>query len=172
MRVALVLFLMLTGCGIRQPVAISVLTPFQDRFPTQPDTGLTPGSLCQNPDYERYAEKIPYCNRNVDSSTKREIIREYDSELGYSIGEMDRQDFKIDHFIPLSIGGSNSEDNLWPQHKSVYSLTDKIEDLLHLTLEKSVLKQAEAIEKIRYIKFNLDEAKQMEQELEQLLNDK
>ncbi len=169
MRSWLLFFFLLTSCGTQETIFLSSLLDYQDRYPTQPDTELTPGGMCLNPDRLRYPEQIPYCERDVDSSLKKEIIRTYDRELGYEIGQMNRQDFKIDHFIPLSLGGSNTEENLWPQHKSVYVHTDNIEGLLHQALERALLKQAEAVEKMRHVKFNLNEADAMEQELRNLI---
>ncbi|MEK7355702.1 MAG: HNH endonuclease signature motif containing protein [Bdellovibrionota bacterium] len=118
-------------------------------FPEGPDTGLTPGSLCSHPSEHRYPERIPYCQRNVESQLKREIFREYDSKLGYNTRAMDRQDFKIDHYIPLCMGGSNERDNLWPQHVSVYTLTDPMEGLACEKMAEGKLDQAHAIELIK-----------------------
>ncbi len=80
----------------------------------------------------------------------------YDDELGFAIRTMPRGDFKIDHFIPLSIGGSNNSDNLWPQHKSVYGKTDKLEQLVFEKINSAHIKQAEAVRVIREAKLNLD----------------
>lgn len=127
-------------------------------FPTSPNTELTPGSLCDKPDAKRYPEGIPYCNRKVGTGTKKEIIRTYDSELGFTVGEMDRKDFKIDHYIPLCMGGSNHEDNLWPQHKSVYGVTDQLEQQACEKMAKGRLLQADAVVMIKRAKAHLNEA--------------
>ena len=95
-------------------------------FPDGPDIRRTPGALCENSETFRYPAKIRYCNRNVESKLKNRIIAAYDKEFSYDIQKMPRGDFKIDHFIPLSIGGSNDESNLWPQHKTVYKYSDPI----------------------------------------------
>jgi hypothetical protein len=75
------------------------------------------GSFCSESDPDflefRYSESVPICERNVESSTKAEIYEKY------NIPAKDRKDYTIDHFIPLSLGGSNHLDNLWPQHKSI-----------------------------------------------------
>src|SRR6476620_10255251 len=111
-------------------VLISSLAFAGDRFPMGPEPMHTPGSLCTSTAKKRYKENINYCERNVNTSDKNQIIKMYDEELGYEIRQMNRQDFKIDHFIPLSIGGSNAKDNLWPQHKSVFEITDPLEQEL------------------------------------------
>ena len=59
-------------------------------FPLHADAALTPGIRCQHADEVRYPEKIAYCERNVSSSTKRSVIKEYDDKLGYNIENLDR----------------------------------------------------------------------------------
>jgi hypothetical protein len=127
---------------------------------------MTPGTVCTRPDTYRYPEKIPYCERDVSSGTKWEIIHDYDREFGFRIGSMNRADFKIDHYIPLCMGGSNEVRNLWPQHKSVYVLTDGIEQKACELMAKGQLKQIDAIKIIRRAKNDLSEAPAIEQDLE------
>jgi len=125
-----------------------------NKFPHSPDPVLTPGSLCEEPDERRYKERIPYCKRDVDSDTKKEVITTYDETLGYSVGKMNRHDFKIDHYIPLCMGGDNDEENLWPQHKSVYVITDPLEHSLCRKMIDGRIRQAEAVEIIKRAKAN------------------
>jgi hypothetical protein len=134
---------------------VSAVSFAGENFPMGPNPTMTPGSLCQNSPVRRYPENIMYCDRNVSSATKKALIKMYDDQLGYHIGTMNRQDFKIDHFIPLSIGGSNSSDNLWPQHKSVYGQTDELEQILSDKIIQVRIKQAEAVRVIREAKLNL-----------------
>jgi len=141
----------------------------QGRFPVGPNDNLTPGKLCDRPDYYRYPEKIAYCERNVEKELKAEIIRTYDRELGFEIGLMNRMDFKIDHLIPLCMGGSNDEDNLWPQHASVYNRTDPLEPALCELMSQGRMKQAEAKERILRAKHYLSVADRMVAELHNML---
>lgn len=127
-------------------------------FPIKPDPSKTPGETCSHPNTYRYPERIAYCERDVDSETKREIIAEYDRDFGYRIRTMPRNQFKIDHYIPLCMGGSNQIENLWPQHESVYKITDPLEALLCQKMAEGVLKQADAIDMIKQAKNNLDQA--------------
>lgn len=127
-------------------------------FPLAPHAELTPGSLCDTPNARRYAEEIPYCNRNVSSATKQQIMRTYDQTLGYQILTLDRAQFKIDHYIPLCMGGSNKVDNLWPQHASVYSKTDAIEATACEKMSAGRLRQVEAVEYIRRAKADIRQA--------------
>ena len=133
----------------------SLLSYAGDNFPIGPNPITTPGSLCQNSPTKRYPEGITYCERNVSTETKNALIKMYDEQFSFHIRTMSRGDFKIDHFIPLSIGGSNSEDNLWPQHKSVYAVTDPLEQLLSDKIMAAKIKQADAIRVIREAKLNL-----------------
>lgn len=131
------------------------------KFPTQPDPKMTPGKLCDR-GQKRYAQGITYCERDVSTGMKNAIIADYDQELGYSIRSMNRGDFKIDHFIPLSIGGSNDAENLWPQHKSVYAYTDNLELLLFQAMEADKIVQAKAIEVMKECKLELPKCADLE----------
>ena len=82
---------------------------------------------------------------------------------------MERQDFKIDHYLPLCMGGSNKTDNLWPQHKSVYVYTDSIEMKLCMLMANGQMHQEEASTKIRTVKFHLEQARDLEAELDRML---
>lgn len=125
-------------------------------FPDGPDLRRTPGALCENSNTFRYPAKIRYCKRDVESKLKNRIIADYDSQFKYDIQKMPRGDFKIDHFIPLSIGGSNDESNLWPQHKSIYKYSDPIESLLANLIACDKISQDEAIRVTKECKLNLD----------------
>ncbi len=126
-------------------------------YPLNPDPQVTYGELC-NPndhDYEgpRYEESIPYCRRNVSSWTKQKIY-----EL-YNISEECRHRYTIDHFIPLALGGSNAESNLWPEHKLVKATRPTLEQELYEALDKAQMSQAEALKII--IKAKTEDINQM-----------
>jgi hypothetical protein len=125
------------------------------QFPKGPEPTVTPGSLCDQPDDHRYPENIAYCKRNVTGDFKDQLIQMYDSQFGYAIGTMPREEFKIDHFIPLCAGGSNRGDNLWPQHKTVYEITDPVEPLICQRMAEGKLMQADAVTLVRKAKFDL-----------------
>lgn len=128
-----------------------------EAFPVMPEDVVTKGSLCKTGNTKRYPEGILYCERNVSTNTKKNIIKEYDEMFGYSIGSMNRQDFKIDHLIPLCAGGSNDKSNLWPQHKSVFTITDPLEFCICQKMAAGRLKQKDAIQIILHAKTHLDE---------------
>lgn len=134
---------------------------FANPFPNGPHIEVTPGDVCTLSGKVRYPERVKYCERDVDTELKNEIIRFYDREFGYKIGRMDRQKFKIDHFIPLCMGGSNDRKNLWPQHESIYNITDPLEPLLCEKMAAGRVKQAHAIQLIKQAKLELSRARQI-----------
>lgn len=140
-----------------------------DKFPIGPDEHMTPGALCKQ-GTKRYAQQITYCERDVSSGEKNAIISDYDKELGFKIRTMNRMDFKIDHFIPLSIGGSNDIENLWPQHKSVYAYSDRLELLLFQAMEADKIQQMDAIRVIKECKLELSKCNGLEDYVSGLMN--
>ena len=136
-------------------------------FPRTPDAALTPGSLCRDPEKQRYPERIDVCRRSVSSAMKDNIVRIYD-DRGYQVGRMGRQRFKIDHYIPLCMGGSNELDNLWPQHGTVFELTDPLEEATCGKMAAGRLKQAKAIEYIRRGKADPEIAPRLVLEVDRL----
>ena len=114
---------------------------------TSPDIDMTPGSYCttSDPDFRefRYDEQIPWCKRNVDYDTKVIVYNMYGMEPDDA--------YTIDHLIPLSLGGSNHIDNLWPQHESVYS--GRLEYNMYVKLRRGEVTQQEAIDTVLEFKF-------------------
>jgi hypothetical protein len=116
----------------------------QTLFPPMPSV---PGSLCEESDQDfkehRYRENVIICERNVTSPRKDKVcLRD---------GVSDRSNYNVDHIIPLFMGGSNHDDNLWCQHKSIY--TGKEEQQIYLKLREDEITQAQAITIIKKIKF-------------------
>lgn len=149
-------------------LAFSVTSFAKSEFPINPDPNMTPGSYCTRPDSYRYPERIPYCERNVSGGRKRQIIEDYNQKLGYDIKRGDRSSYKIDHLIPLCAGGSNDDNNLWPQHRSVYVITDDLEGLICEKMAAGRLLQKRAIELLMRAKNNLDEAPEIQAIVEAL----
>jgi len=135
-------------------IAISFASVFGS-YPLHPDQDLTPGSLCTKPTEYRYKEKIPYCERNVETSLKNKIIHTYEAEYDFKVGSR-RSSYKIDHFIPLCMGGSNEVDNLWPQEKNVYKITDPLESKLCNKIAANRITQQQAVDMIRQGKLQLE----------------
>lgn len=121
-------------------------------FPTKPDERVTVGSFCdeKDPDFVgyRYKEKIPFCIRNVSRHLKARIYRMY------GVSERCRHEYTIDHYIPLSMGGSNADDNLWPEHKKVKATRQNLEQSLYLELSNGNIKQHDAVQMVTEAKNN------------------
>jgi hypothetical protein len=122
--------------------------------PLVPNKIETPGNLCdqENPDFDelRYSEKLPHCARRVSSEDRAKI---YDK---YKIPLKCRPNYTIDHFIPLSIGGSNSPKNLWPEHRLIKLTRFHFEEEIHEKVSTGQVTQKEAIEIVRQKKLNPD----------------
>lgn len=132
-------------------VVFTLFTVQSQAFPLIPNKDWAQGHLCDrnNSDYggDRYKEKIPYCNRNVDHELKSRL---YDL---YKIPEKCRSRYTIDHIIPLSIGGDNSPQNLWPEHKLVKQTRPFLEDQVFAQVRDGLITQKEAVETVLSVKF-------------------
>ncbi len=124
-------------------VSFSVIA---NTYPLVPRQDLTYGQLCspRNPDFEgyRYTEQIAYCERNVSREQKDKIYNQYRIPVNC------RGRYTIDHFIPLSIGGDNSDVNLWPEHKLVKATRPQLEQELFVALSRGQITQKNAVELI------------------------
>lgn len=123
-----------------------------NRFPRSPDLSLTPGTLCTTPTEFRYPEQIPYCERDVNSWQKELVFINY-KKIGFSLSG-ERGQYKVDHFIPLCLGGSNDISNLWPQYFTVSEKTDALEPLACEVLAKGKISQREAIDLVLEAKMD------------------
>ncbi len=133
-------------------IIISVVaSPLVFCYPERPDFQKSPGKLCttDDPDFEkkRYGGRVIYCKRNVAWETKAEILHTYGVPL------RERDNYIIDHIIPLSIGGANSIENLWPQHLAVKERLGSIEDDLYEKVSSGSVSQKEAVIEVMFAKF-------------------
>lgn len=124
------------------------------RFPRSPDLSITPGALCSTPTEFRYEERIAYCARDVSGWQKELVFISY-RKLGYSLSG-ERSEYKVDHFIPLCVGGSNEMSNLWPQYYTVSEKTDVMEQLACDVLVKGKISQRDVIDLIMAVKLDLE----------------
>lgn len=120
--------------------------------PTKPNPEVTTGDYCTTDDSDfagyRYEEKIAYCARNVNRNLKRRV---YDS---YAIPDRCRSEYTVDHFIPLSMGGSNQTENLWPEHRHIKETRQNLEQEIYLELAEGRISQREAVQVIVNAKMN------------------
>lgn len=154
----------LLSCGSESTYTFSEYA--SKTYPSHPESQVTPGSLCKKTTRKRHPEQVNYCKRDVSKSRKEAVIETYDRDFGYSITSQNRSQFKIDHYIPLGIGGSNEKDNLWPQHKTFFSRTDIIEQRLFDLMTAGKIKQIEAVQIIKDVKFDTTTAEKVREELE------
>jgi hypothetical protein len=104
----------------------------QQPTPLLPDPKLTPGDTfevtAQDVCVPGYAKKV----RAVPAWLKRQAYAEY------GITEYKTRDYEVDHLIPLSLGGSNSIRNLWPQSTKTSPWNSYVKDALERKLHKLV----------------------------------
>lgn len=125
-------------------------------FPPSPDKSMTPSVICTSPTEYRYPEHIAYCARAVDPSTKQLVFANYRAR-GYKLSES-RDHYKIDHFFPLCAGGANDIGNLWPQHESIFTVTDDIEFVGCQKLAAARIKQKDLLELMKKAKYDNSKA--------------
>ena len=104
----------------------------QQPKPLLPDPKLTPGDVfdvtIQDICTPGYSKKV----RAVTAKLKRQAYAEY------GITSWKSGDYEIDHLIPLSLGGSNSIKNLWPQSTKTSLWNSYVKDALERRLHKLV----------------------------------
>lgn len=121
-------------------------------FPLTPDPSETPGELCdtRNHDFQgyRFLENVPICRRDVSRELKQRIYERY------KIPKSCRSEYTIDHFYPLSMGGSNSQKNLWPEHEKIKKSRFDLEQETFEQMVDGKLSQQQAFTIIRNHKLN------------------
>lgn len=123
-----------------------------DSVPLTPDPEITTGDYCtpSDQDFEgyRYKEKIPTCVRDVSWERKTKIYEAYGVPLHC------RRFYTVDHYIPLSMGGSNADNNLWPEHKDIKATRQNLEQEMYDQLRQGMISQKRAIEQVVHAKLN------------------
>lgn len=104
---------------------------------------ITPGSLCSKDSKDflelRYKEQVAVCKRNVSVSLKDKVY------AAYQVPVDQRALYTIDHKISLFLGGSNNQDNLWPQLREISSANLEQKTFLLLKDEVLSLEQAKSL---------------------------
>lgn len=108
---------------------------------------MTPGVLCtaSDPNFDGYvySAQIAHCVRNVSASEKAQVGAEY------GIAPADFASYEFDHYVPLSIGGSDDIGNLWPQPLDEAQQKDVVEEDAYTQLKNGQITQAQAVAMIK-----------------------
>jgi hypothetical protein len=120
----------LFGSGL---LLFSMLKSLFENDSALPDPKLTPGDSVEGVAVEQQEVGYSKEHRHVSEALRRAVFAEY------GIGREKRNDYEMDHLISVSLGGSNSIENLWPEPlrlnvdgKDLGAVTkDAFEDRLH-----------------------------------------
>jgi len=104
---------------------------------TRPDPTCTPGSV-DTQNLQVICHTHTTSRRHVSRADRLTIFQEY------GIAPADRWKYKIDHLVPLEIGGSNAHSNLWPQLTESARVKDQYESLAHRRICQGTLTPQEA----------------------------
>lgn len=119
-----------------------MLTPFNSIAHLKPNPAFTPGVICtrDDPDFKevRYIDDTVICKRHVTIEQRKFVASLY------NIPWSEVHNYEFDHYIPLSLGGSNSSQNLWYQPWPEAHKKDALIFMLYQQLSKEKLTQAEA----------------------------
>lgn len=97
-----------------------------------PNPILTPGDVSSDSKATVCSAKYTIAARHVSAKTKAEVYSDYNTSPKTCEGGC-----KIDHLIPLAIGGSNDKKNLWPHaYRQEWSVARKTR--LEVKLRKEV----------------------------------
>jgi hypothetical protein len=112
-----------------------------------PDPTLTPGAVVEVDLAEMCQIGYAASVRDVPRERRDEVFREY------GVARRDRRDYELDHLLSLSLGGSNSAENLWAQSRVSEpwnaEVKDTLEDVLHREVCSGRVSREEAQEAIR-----------------------
>ena len=100
-------------------------------FPIYPDPTLTPGDVLSTNVTEICVSGYSATVRDVSQAEKNQVVQNY-LQKGYLINTSAPKEY--DHFLPLSIGGSNDIKNLWPEMQEPrpgFKEKDRVESYLH-----------------------------------------
>jgi len=146
--ILLAVVLMAAGCEPQEPTpAAPALAQATAQYPDEPNSKLTPGDV-RTTDLNEILNVKTSTVRNVPESEKAAVWASYAKAYPGVFGDRSRwKDVEFDHVISLTLGGSNSPKNLWPEHYSQpwgAHQKDALEDHLRALLAHGVISVPEA----------------------------
>jgi hypothetical protein len=120
----------------RATTAESARTPAREdsalRFPFVPDPARTPGAALEVTAADICVSGYSKRVRNVPAEVKRRVYAQY------GVRSHEPGEYEIDHLINLSLGGSNSIKNLWPESFRTSPWNAYVKDQLENELHRRV----------------------------------
>jgi len=104
----------LKTCATTFLIVLCLAGPVRSEDSLLPDRKLTPGKIARR-DTDRH---------RVTEEMERQVFSRY------HIPWRRRSEFKIDHLIPIALGGADNVENLWPQSLSVRPYSPLRKELL------------------------------------------
>ena len=95
-------------------------------YAAMPNAALTPGDVAEHDTSKVCSVRNAERHRSVSYRMRDSVYLAYGIPRGRRKGL-----YRIDHLIPLELGGSNRVTNLWPQPYADSKVKDHIEDVLH-----------------------------------------
>jgi hypothetical protein len=111
----------------------------EPRYRIMPNYDLTPGHIMETNDnlvcQKGYSRTVRY----VSMKKRKQVYEDYGVKYPQIPGN-----YEVDHFIPLSLGGSNELENLWVQPSPEFRWKDKVEFVLWRKVCKNEITLLEA----------------------------
>ncbi len=93
-----------------------------------PNASMTPGAIASSDPVVVCQYGYASAHRNVPYAVRDRVYNEYGIPRGH------RKGLRVDHLIPLEIGGANDVRNLWPQKLAESKVKDRVEDDLRVAV--------------------------------------
>jgi hypothetical protein len=103
-----------------------IINNSQINYSLYPNPNLTPGDVLSTNTSIICVKGYTATVRDVPLSLRKKIFAMYNISYPPVKGA-----YELDHFIPLELGGSNDEKNLFPELDPYFHYKDKVENYLH-----------------------------------------
>jgi hypothetical protein len=104
----------LIGAGLLTTALLGIVPAAAVQPGPRPDPTLTPGGVDSRVSQANIAQTIcvPGYTKTVRRVSTKTRSKAY---VEYHVSKRDQFRYTLDHLIPLELGGSNTQDNLWPE---------------------------------------------------------